>query len=469
MKQIHPERWRQQILLGLQRRTSTASTASFHLQTRARGEVAQCLYHRQPHNHQRQSLQRLRLYSTQAVEQFEEPSATVEDSTQVDLTEFPSPPPSAALHSAKLSALYSRLALPHTLPLQTLARCLVHRTADTDSRFNNSSLAVLGADLLGYYTAEHLLCHYPRLPMAVLFAAQDAYVGPKACAEIVHSWGVQPVADPGGEVDPGLLQFKRTMPGDTQPKTKGLFEGDTSRIDKSKAWQMGVKRGMGARIVGDDQFGDFGSLIRANKERQTQVWERAQDTSEPVETDENSVVVERSHEAHNRNSTATQPADDVPLTTDLETASTSFFRSLVGAIMLHAGRPSALQFHNQHVLSRHLDLASMFHFRYPTRDLSRLCAREGFEAPVARLLSETGRLSIAPVFVVGVYSGLDKLGEGAGGSLDEARNRAAANALRGWYLYRPAEVTKPTDAEVTERKRDRKWIPNFIDLGEIVT
>jgi hypothetical protein len=87
---------------------------------------------------------------------------------------------------------------------------------------------------------------------------------------------------------------------------------------------------------------------------------------------------------------------------------------------------------------------------------------------VARLLSETGRYSIAPVFVVGVYSGVDKLGEGAGSSLDEARIRAAANALRGWYLYRPAEVTKPSDVE-GDSARGARWLPNHIDCGEIIT
>jgi dsRNA-specific ribonuclease len=92
--------------------------------------------------------------------------------------------------------------------------------------------------------------------------------------------------------------------------------------------------------------------------------------------------------------------------------------------------------------------------------------REGFEAPIARLVSETGRLSRHPVFVVGVYSGKDKLGEGAGSSLDEARTRAAANALKAWYLYRPLEVTVPSS---TEGELDAsKWRPNMIDCGEIV-
>jgi large subunit ribosomal protein L44 len=41
----------------------------------------------------------------------------------------------------------------------------------------------------------------------------------------------------------------------------------------------------------------------------------------------------------------------------------------------------------------------------------------------ARLLKETGRLSNSPVFVVGIYSGADKLGEGFGSSLKMAEYR----------------------------------------------
>jgi large subunit ribosomal protein L44 len=42
---------------------------------------------------------------------------------------------------------------------------------------------------------------------------------------------------------------------------------------------------------------------------------------------------------------------------------------------------------------------------------------------VIRLLSETGRFSNSPVFVVGVFSGSDKLGEGFGASLKMAEYR----------------------------------------------
>ena len=97
---------------------------------------------------------------------------------------MPSPPLHIVKGSTKLAALRSRLSLPQRFPLPTLGRTLVHPSADPNPDFNNASLSILGANLLGYYTAEHLLCNYPRLPMSVVFAAQYAYVGPKALATI---------------------------------------------------------------------------------------------------------------------------------------------------------------------------------------------------------------------------------------------------------------------------------------------
>lgn len=56
------------------------------------------------------------------------------------------------------------------------------------------------------------------------------------------------------------------------------------------------------------------------------------------------------------------------------------------------------------------------------------------KAPTTRILAETGRLSIAPIFVLGVYSGTIKLGEGYGSSLQMAEYRACEDALRRIYL-----------------------------------
>ncbi|KAJ5097217.1 hypothetical protein N7456_007938 [Penicillium angulare] len=322
--------------------------------------------------------------------------------------QYPSPPVNAALDSAKLASLHARLYLPSRLPLQTLARTLVDASADSNVDFNNESLATLGHDLLTYYTSEHLLCTYPRLPLSVVFAAMYAYVGPKTLAAMSKEWGVDLATLPGGEVDPGYLQFKRVPPGT-------VLDAETEQNGKRKNWRKTVT----SKVVYDDEFGD------------------------PIKGSSNSSV-------------------GVPA----ELARATSVRALMGAIYLHAGRPAAKLFFEQHFLSRSLNISQLFNFSQPARDLTRLCARENFEKPVAKIISETGRLSRHPVFVVGIFSGQDKLGEGAGASLLEARERAALAALKGWYLYSPLNVRVPSSME---EEGASPWNPAHVDLGEVIS
>jgi dsRNA-specific ribonuclease len=365
-----------------------------------------------------------------------------------------------ALQSGKLAALHARLSLPSKLPLQTLARCLIDSSVDPRPGYNNAPFALLGQDLLGYYTSEHLLCHYPRLPMPVLFAAQYAFAGPATLGALRAEWGVEVVAAPGQEVDPGLLQLKRVAPGNALSE-----DGMTLKKDMPSLRRLGTgrrneesnyRRGMSSRIVYDDQFGDLQTGL---PDPDTKPYPGAPMTSR--------------REEHNTDEVAKQdaqtqlPADGITV----EAASTSFVRALAGALHLHAGPAASKAFHAEHVLSRHLQLHQLFAFTHPTRDLSRLCLRENFEPPVARLVSETGRHSRSPVFVVGVYSGEDKLGEGAGSSLNEARVRAAAAALRSWYLYSPTpdDIVLPSDMELADVKAKKTWKPQMVDVGEIIT
>jgi dsRNA-specific ribonuclease len=268
---------------------------------------------------------------------------------------------------------------------------------------------------MSYHLSEFLISHYPRLPMAVISAAMVSFIGPETLTHLVREWGVDPASSPGPEVDPGLLQFLRLPPGHPLPRPA------TSR--KPTRWA----RGLSSRIVYDDEVAPPPTSLSAF---------------------------------------ASSLAPDHPGTT-LALASTSFVRALFGALYLHAGRSEAKQFFRAHILSRHLNLSALFEFRDATRDLSRLCAREGFEAPVARIISETGRRSHRPVFVVGVFSGRDKLGEASGASLDEARTRAAVAALKGWYLYSPLGSNVPSDAEDGGREAE-DWKPVMVDGGEVV-
>lgn len=340
---------------------------------------------------------------------------------------LPSPLPERALQSPKLAALHARLSLSHKLPLQTLARALVDASADKNPLFNNTNLAFVGHTVINYYVAEWLMCRYPRLPMDIMYSAMKAYAGPAALHRVARSWGVEHAAAPGGEVDPGLLQFSLHKAGDAITAF-GYTRAEAEYLDKYK-----FRRGIASRVVLDDDFGET---------------------------------------VHNRLSDealAARPDTEYgnQLTRSLaEKAFANCARAVVGAVYAHCGRESVKAFVRAHILSRALDLSRLFSFKKPTVELALLCAREDFEPPVARLLSETGRLSRTPVFVVGIYSGNDKLGEAAASSLEQARFKAAMNALKSWYLYSPGEhVRVPSDMELDGA---RPWEPAYIDIGEII-
>lgn len=250
-----------------------------------------------------------------------------------------------------------------------------------------------------------------------------AYTGPRTLGTICREWGVEVAAEPGGEVDPGVLQCRRVerhQEEELQLKVEG--EARSARPNAGKGWRVGVS----SRTVYDDAFG------------------------EEVTTDLDTDGAEKG----------------LKRVVPLEDACASLIHALTGAIYLHLGRKASKRFFNEHILSRHLDIARVFEFKSPTRDLAKLCQREGFSSPVARILSETGRLSRTPVFVVGVFAGKEKLGEGQGASLDEARVRAAVGALKGWYLYSPVEVRVPSEME--GGGQGRKWEGVLVDGGEVI-
>lgn len=134
---------------------------------------------------------------------------------------------------------------------------------------------------------------------------------------------------------------------------------------------------------------------------------------------------------------------------DFNEAAATFVRALVAGIYAHGGMDAAKSFILNYIVKpRKLDIASIMSFEQPTRELVVLCEREGLEKPVSRLIAESGRYSISPIFVVGVFSGTKKLGEGQGASLKEARIRAAVNALKSWYLYSPISEDTYVDSGV---------------------
>ncbi|KAL6881660.1 ribonuclease III domain-containing protein [Trichoderma longibrachiatum] len=360
-------------------------------------------------------------------------SVPASDSSTLDPTSSSSaPPPPAPLpapsfdrapQSAKLAALHARLSLSKKIPLQTLARALVTPSADANPNFNNANLAYLGSTIINFHVYEYLVCKWPRLPMAILYEALRAYAGDESLQQIARRWGVEAAAAPGEEVDPGLLQWKAG--GSNVVNTRwGYIRSEAA---KGKAW----RRGLSSRVVLDSDFGD---QVGTSTSTST-----SSSASDPERSEYNALQSE---------------------------AFGSVVQAVIGAIYTHCGRDEAKAFVKSHILSRELDPSKLFQFKLPTRELAMLCAREGFEPPVARLESETGRLSRTPVYVVGIYSGKEKLGEGAGASLDVARRKASMASLKAWYLYSPGnKVRVPSDML---EPGARPWTAPHIDIGEII-
>ncbi|KAF8321182.1 ribonuclease III [Clavulina sp. PMI_390] len=139
------------------------------------------------------------------------------------------------------------------------------------------------------------------------------------------------------------------------------------------------------------------------------------------------------------------------------TALASFPRALVALIARHVSLAAARKFVHDHFLSRAVDLQPLLKFRAPKTALTETVAKFGRERPVSRLLKETGRHTNTPIFVVGIYSGADKLGEGFGNSIKMAEYRAAEDALNRVYLtQQPSHLfdlptsTFPTSFQTSE-------------------
>lgn len=150
----------------------------------------------------------------------------------------------------------------------------------------------------------------------------------------------------------------------------------------------------------------------------------------------------------------------------VDTAYADFVRSVVGALDIHGSTKDVRQFIDHHFLSREIDLVRSFRINQPERELSHLCAREGLEAPVTRLIAETGRRSNSAVFIAGVYSGMDKLGEGQGSSLKEAKYLAASNAMKSWYLFEDRSAT--LSSHLLEDDFTGTYKPAMVDVGNVI-
>lgn len=93
------------------------------------------------------------------------------------------------------------------------------------------------------------------------------------------------------------------------------------------------------------------------------------------------------------------------------------------------------------------DLEEVVKFEHPRFMLNTILSKQNRPKPVARLISESGRATHFPSFVVGIFSGESCLGEGTGTSLRRAEHEAMLTALRT-HLQKELSVTAlPSDQE----------------------
>lgn len=129
----------------------------------------------------------------------------------------------------------------------------------------------------------------------------------------------------------------------------------------------------------------------------------------------------------------------------------SCINALVGAVYQEQGPEAAKKMVHDYIISnKQVDLHAAFRRMEAKRHLSALLVRSKKSPAVSRLLSETGRKSSSPVFVVGVFSGGEKLGEGFGSSLKMAEHRACRDALVRHYAQEQKDYILPSDAHLVE-------------------
>ncbi|ORZ14222.1 ribonuclease III domain-containing protein [Absidia repens] len=129
----------------------------------------------------------------------------------------------------------------------------------------------------------------------------------------------------------------------------------------------------------------------------------------------------------------------------------SCINALVGAVYQEQGAEAAKKMVHDYIISnKRIDLQPAFRRMEAKRHLSALLARSKKQGAVSRLLSETGRHSSSPVFLVGVFSGDEKLGEGFGSSMKMAEHRACRDALIHHYGHEQKDFTLPSDAHLVE-------------------
>ncbi|KAJ1344475.1 hypothetical protein BSLG_001035 [Batrachochytrium salamandrivorans] len=125
--------------------------------------------------------------------------------------------------------------------------------------------------------------------------------------------------------------------------------------------------------------------------------------------------------------------------------------ALIGAVYQHQGPAAARNLIHKHFISRATDvdaiLDAQLKISKPRKLLAITLKNLGKPKPISRLLGETGRLSARSVFLVGVYSGIEKIGDGYGSSIKMAEQRACIDALNKHYMTEVKNIKLPSETD----------------------
>ncbi|CAG8448531.1 2094_t:CDS:2 [Ambispora leptoticha] len=138
----------------------------------------------------------------------------------------------------------------------------------------------------------------------------------------------------------------------------------------------------------------------------------------------------------------------LPLSTTPGIALMRSIHAIVGALYQDKGPLAARNFVHSYLLSREVKIDLVYEkscAKLPKRELSLLMQRQGKIPPISRMLKETGRNTNSPIFIVGVFSGTEKIGEGYGSNIKMAEFRAARDALKSYYLTEIKDFILPSD------------------------
>ena len=127
------------------------------------------------------------------------------------------------------------------------------------------------------------------------------------------------------------------------------------------------------------------------------------------------------------------------------------FYAVVGLLYENQGGKAARSFVHDFVISQLVskDLGELIKLQHPRFMLHAILRSKGKHRPTSRLIKESGRATHFPSFMVGVYSGVELLGEGCGTSLKRAEREAMLAALRTHFQTELSNVLLPSDDQET--------------------